>query len=74
VYPFGVDPVCTTIASTKLQVVANHFAIGIVVLLASLSRSLKLWKGAKNELEFYNSLKMKMSILIGLAQVSFVEP
>jgi len=29
-----------------------------------------VWKGAANELLFYNSLKMKMSIIIGIAQMS----
>jgi len=29
----------------------------------------QMWKGAKNELEYYNSMKMKMSILLGLLQV-----
>lgn len=28
-----------------------------------------LWKGAKNELDYYNSLKMKTSVTIGVAQV-----
>jgi len=29
-----------------------------------------VWKGAENELLFYNSLKMKMSIIIGVTQMS----
>jgi len=31
------------------------------------------WKGAKNELTFYNSLKMKMSVVFGVAQVSLTQ-
>ena len=27
------------------------------------------WKGAKNELDFYNSLKMKVSVIIGVSQM-----
>mmetsp|Transcript_2798 Transcript_2798/g.9869 ORF Transcript_2798/g.9869 Transcript_2798/m.9869 type:complete len:851 (-) Transcript_2798:44-2596(-) len=30
-----------------------------------------LWKGAKNELDYYNSLKMKTSVTIGVAQMTF---
>jgi len=29
-----------------------------------------VWKGATNELLFYNSLKMKMAVIIGIVQVS----
>eukprot|EP01094_Clydonella_sp_ATCC50884_P023611 TRINITY_DN570_c1_g1_i1.p1 TRINITY_DN570_c1_g1~~TRINITY_DN570_c1_g1_i1.p1 ORF type:complete len:834 (-),score=357.09 TRINITY_DN570_c1_g1_i1:154-2655(-) len=28
-----------------------------------------IWKGAENELDFYNSLKMKMSVLLGVIQM-----
>jgi len=30
-----------------------------------------LWKGSKNELDYANSLKMKMSIILGVTQMSF---
>jgi V-type H+-transporting ATPase subunit a len=29
-----------------------------------------VWKGAPNELDYYNSFKMKLSILLGVLQVS----
>jgi V-type H+-transporting ATPase subunit a len=30
----------------------------------------QLWKGSKNELDYYNSVKMKMSIILGVAQMT----
>lgn len=30
------------------------------------------WKGSKNELIYYNSLKMKLSIIFGVTQVFFI--
>lgn len=30
-----------------------------------------MWKGSPNELDYYNSFKMKVSILLGIIQVFF---
>lgn len=31
-----------------------------------------IWKGSPNELDYYNSFKMKLSILLGIFQVNYI--
>jgi len=57
VYPWGVDPVRV------------WFAVLAVFLCVRVLTCEQAWKGAKNELLFYNSFKMKLSVILGVTHV-----